>query len=888
MQYKYYGISVLLLLVGLLPCTLSAQTSAGRDFWVMFIENKSGQNQDVLFLQASASSACTVTVTHPATNWTVSKSLASYTTDTIILPNSIAIPNTIGAAANNAFHVTATDDISLYAYYRDLASAGVTMVIPTQYLDTQYMAQTWPGDATRSNVSGAELGFLAIQDSTVITRPGMTQIVLNAGQSFVLTTPAPHSFSGLMVHGSKPFAMFQGNSLAGIPAGSPSGDLIFEQAIPTRYWGTEYVIVSNGNRQQGAKALITSLENNCHVTGDVNLTLSAGGTAEIDVPYNCVRVLTSDKPICVGYYHLSSDYYGPIGDASQMMLPPMDRGVKRAIVKGFMTSRISSTYLNIVTQAGNANNISMNGSNIGGQFTTSGGYSYARIGIANQGGNTREIVSTGSPFVAWVYGVGQVEDYCYSVGMTFSHIVCDTVPLSDTVCQGHPYQGNGFDINATQLSTPGTDTFYHRTQYDTTCVVHQLALTVLPTVYRYLTDSISEGDTLHWYGRPLTQPGTYRQTLTAASGCDSIEILTLGFRTGCDTISLSDIVCQGHPYRGNGFNIDSSRLDRAGTQLFYRMDSSSSRCIVFALSLTVLPNVSRDITDSILIGDTLYWNRIPLTQPGDYTHTFTAANGCDSTVTLHLYFKKPLLIVYPTEICVGDTVTLTAVNVSHPQWASNPEDSRLATQQGMGTLRVIPQVPTVYYLLAADGSVIDSAIVDVQHPYPCCISYTPAVINESNPSVHLNNCDTHPHTSLWRFGDNLSEQGNNVVHEFQVGNEDSLWITLTSCTSYGCCSDTTVWLPVVKSSPVWFPNIFTPGKETNNTFGPRYVALLDYELWIFNRWGECIFHTTDPEEAWDGTYRGQMCEQSAYTYLCRYSVIKNEKQQAFGAVTLLK
>ena len=164
MRYKYYGISVLLLLVGLLPCTLSAQTSAGRDFWVMFIENKSGQNQDVLFLQASAASACTVTVTHPATNWTVSKSLASYTTDTIILPNSIAIPNTIGAAANNAFHVTATDDISLYAYYRDLASAGVTMVIPTQYLDTQYMAQTWPGDATRSNVSGAELGFLAIQD----------------------------------------------------------------------------------------------------------------------------------------------------------------------------------------------------------------------------------------------------------------------------------------------------------------------------------------------------------------------------------------------------------------------------------------------------------------------------------------------------------------------------------------------------------------------------------------------------------------------------------------------------------------------------------------------------------------------------------------------------
>ena len=567
--------------------------------------------------------------------------------------------------------------------------------------------------------------------------------------------------------------------------------------------------------------------------GAVNLTLSAGGTAEINVPYNCVRALTSDKPICVGYYHLSSDYYGPIGDASQLMLPSMDHGVKRAIVKGFRTSRITTAYLNIVTRAGNANNISMNGNNIGSQFTRNGAHDYARINIGTQPGGTHDILSTGDPFVAWVYGVGQVEDYCYSVGMTFDTIVCDTVPLSDTACQGHPYHGNGFDIDSSQLPTPGTDIVYHRTQNDTSCVVHQLALTILPTVYRYLTDSIFEGDTFYWYERPLIRPGSYRQTLTAASGCDSIEILTLGFRTGCDTIF-------------------------------------------------------HDITDTLFIGESLYWHGSSLTLLGDFTLSLTAAGGCDSIETLHLHIKRPLLIAYPTEICVGDTVTLTAVNVSHPRWASNPEDRRLAEMQGRDTLHVSPQVPTVYYLLAADGSVPDSALVDVQHPYPCCISYTPPVINESSPSVHFTNCESHTHTSLWRFGDNTTEQGNNVVHEFQVGKEDSLWVTLTSCTPYGCCSDTTVWLPVAKSSPVWFPNIFTPEKETNNTFGPIFVALLEYELWIFNRWGDCIFHSTNPEESWDGTYRGRMCEQGAYTYLCRYSVIKYEKMQAFGTVTLLK
>ena len=251
MRYKHYCIGVLLLLVGLLPCTLSAQTSAGRDFWVMFVKNKGNQNQDELFLQASAASACTVTVTHPATNWSASKGIAPGSIDTITLPNNIAIPNMSGAVAWGAFHVTATDDISLYAYWRDLASAGVTMVIPTGYLDTQYMAQTWPGDVSRSSTSGAEVGFLATQDNTVITMTlpasvtgrsesaGSTlTLTLNTGQSTFLSTPAPNTFSGMMVHGNKPFAMFQGNSLAGIPARSPSGDFIFEQAIPTRYWGT--------------------------------------------------------------------------------------------------------------------------------------------------------------------------------------------------------------------------------------------------------------------------------------------------------------------------------------------------------------------------------------------------------------------------------------------------------------------------------------------------------------------------------------------------------------------------------------------------------------------------------------------------------------------------
>mgnify|MGYP000082494397 CR=1 FL=1 len=40
----------------------------------------------------------------------------------------------------------------------------------------------------------------------------------------------------------------------------------------------------------------------------------------------------------------------------------------------------------------------------------------------------------------------------------------------------------------------------------------------------------------------------------------------------------------------------------------------------------------------------------------------------------------------------------------------------------------------------------------------------------------------------------------------------------------------------------------------------------NYELLIFNRWGEVLFHTTSQTESWDGTYKGEKVEEGAYNW----------------------
>ncbi|MFO7867984.1 MAG: gliding motility-associated C-terminal domain-containing protein [Bacteroidales bacterium] len=69
-----------------------------------------------------------------------------------------------------------------------------------------------------------------------------------------------------------------------------------------------------------------------------------------------------------------------------------------------------------------------------------------------------------------------------------------------------------------------------------------------------------------------------------------------------------------------------------------------------------------------------------------------------------------------------------------------------------------------------------------------------------------------------------------------------------------------------------FPNTITPDLSENGEFYPVYnqgVLERDYELRIYNRWGTLLWSTTDINETWDGTYKGEVAKQDVYVYHCR-------------------
>jgi gliding motility-associated-like protein len=87
-----------------------------------------------------------------------------------------------------------------------------------------------------------------------------------------------------------------------------------------------------------------------------------------------------------------------------------------------------------------------------------------------------------------------------------------------------------------------------------------------------------------------------------------------------------------------------------------------------------------------------------------------------------------------------------------------------------------------------------------------------------------------------------------------------------------------------------FPNAFTPNHDgLNDVFHLKYPGhAADYNLQIFNRWGQKIFETSDTSAGWDGTYNSQLQPEGTYVWILRYSDNSGKKQNKQGSVVLIR
>ncbi len=90
------------------------------------------------------------------------------------------------------------------------------------------------------------------------------------------------------------------------------------------------------------------------------------------------------------------------------------------------------------------------------------------------------------------------------------------------------------------------------------------------------------------------------------------------------------------------------------------------------------------------------------------------------------------------------------------------------------------------------------------------------------------------------------------------------------------------------------PNVFTPNafmpEGINNVFKPVtiYVDAASYLFQVYNRWGQRIFETTDPNEGWNGSWKGKSEPQGAYVYYISFVSSSGQSYSKSGTITLIR
>ncbi len=90
---------------------------------------------------------------------------------------------------------------------------------------------------------------------------------------------------------------------------------------------------------------------------------------------------------------------------------------------------------------------------------------------------------------------------------------------------------------------------------------------------------------------------------------------------------------------------------------------------------------------------------------------------------------------------------------------------------------------------------------------------------------------------------------------------------------------------------VFFPSAFTPNNDgKNDDFGPlgSLFSLTGYQLSVYNRWGERVFHSTDPFEKWNGAVKGRKTDGNIFIWFAEFAIPGKEKELRKGTVILIR
>jgi gliding motility-associated-like protein len=140
------------------------------------------------------------------------------------------------------------------------------------------------------------------------------------------------------------------------------------------------------------------------------------------------------------------------------------------------------------------------------------------------------------------------------------------------------------------------------------------------------------------------------------------------------------------------------------------------------------------------------------------------------------------------------------------------------------------------------------------------------------------------------FGDGYTTSNCNAGHTYSQYGEYT--ITQIVWNQYGCPDTSFIHIEITPEFRFFIPNTFTPnGNGNNDVFIPVFSGLdyvSEFQMMIFDRWGNLIYVTKDKYAGWDGTFNSKKVQEDTYVYKLYVTDMNGLRKDFIGSINLIR
>ena len=437
-------------------------------------------------------------------------------------------------------------------------------------------------------------------------------------------------------------------------------------------------------------------------------------------------------------------------------------------------------------------------------------------------------------------------------------------------------------------------------------------------------------------------PGNYQVTVIDSSGCMSAMTASVtqppqlaltvspGLTLCVDQITTIWAAASGgtQPYAyvwDNNVTTDSQLVAPAATTTYSVELVDANGCTLPAQAVTVIMNPPLNLTatatpeicanESAVISSvagggnggpyTYSWNNGSILTSGatvfpvaDSVFTVTVSDGCSPPVQESVMIQvNPVPAIDFTPQLIEGCMPVDAAFTNH---GFVPAGSVYSWNLGDGTFSSESNISHVYenpghytvslQVTSPEGCTDQLTVVNAVNVFglpAASFAMSSQELSILTPSVDFTDGSTDVVYWSWDFGDNTTSTDVNPAHTYADTGMYTIQLIVENAAG---CLDTTYGVVRIKGDfTVFIPNAFTPNNDnTNDAFMAHGIGWKDFELFIIDRWGIEIFHSTSKERPWNGTYYdNRKCQSDVYEYIIRIHDEGGTLHKFLGHVTLV-